>query len=115
MCQHRAFRAAGGARSIENRGQIVARPWRGFELGRRGVDRRSETSIAIDAETLDRTQVERLRERTNSLEPVWTAKGQRRFGVAMKIFELSKGIGRVQRQQHCARPKASEGNDDHVG
>ena len=112
--QHRAFRAAGGARGIENRGQIAARPWRGFELSRRGVDRRGESSIALDAEALDRTQVERLRERTNCLEPVGTAEGERRFGVAKEIFELGERIGGVQRQQHRARPKTSQGDDNHV-
>src|ERR1700722_17520219 len=114
MRQHRAFRAAGGAGRIEDRSKVIARPWRGFELGWRRGDRRSEGSITFDAKTLDRTQVELLRERANGLEPVGTAEGERRFGVAKEIFELGKRVGRVQRQQHRPRPKTSGGDANHV-
>ena len=114
MRQHRAFRAASSARGVENRSQITARPTRCFEFGGRGGDRRRECPITLDSETFDGPQVERLRKRANRLEPVGTAKGERRFGVAKKIFELGERVGGVQRQQNRARSKASEHDNDHV-
>ena len=79
-----------------------------------GGDRRRECPITLDSETFDGPQVERLRKRANRLEPVGTAKGERRFGVAKKIFELGERIGSVQRQENRARSKTSERNNDHV-
>ena len=113
--EHRALRAAGGARGIEDRGQIAAGARRRLELRRRGGDRIGECSIAIDAEALDRTQAELPRKRSNRLDLAGPAEGQRRLGVAKEIFELGERIGGVQRQQNRAGAKASQREHDCVG
>ena len=113
--QHRALGAAGRARGVEDRRQIVGSARDRLERrGRRG-DLLGEGSISRDAEALDRGQAELRCERSQGSEPIGPAERQRGLGVAEEIFELGERIGGVQRQKHGAGAKAGERDHDRVG
>ena len=115
MRQHRPFRAAGRARGVEDRRQIVACARDRLERGRRGGDSPGEGSIALHAEAFDPRQAELQRERPDRLELIGAAENERGLGVAEEIFEFGKRIGGVQRQEDRAGAKARERDHDHVG
>ena len=115
MRQHRPFRAAGRARGVEDRRQIVACARDSLEHSRRGGDSPGEGSIALHAEAFDPRQAELQRERPDRLDLIGAAENERGLGVAEEIFEFGKRIGGVQRQEDRAGAKAGERDHDHVG
>ena len=113
--QHRALRAPGGARGVEDGGEIVgaARDRRRFV--RRGGDlvRRSRRRASSRGCRPPRARAWR-RARASDVERLRAADRQRRRGVGEKIFELGERIGGVERQQRRPRLEAGERQRDAI-
>ena len=113
--QHRPLGAAGGAGGVEDCGEVIGGARDGVELRRGGGDFFGERPVPRDAETFHRRQAEFPCEFPRRRKQVGPAKGQGGLGVAEEIVEFGERIGRVQRQQGGARPKAGEHQHDCVG
>ena len=107
MRQHRALGTAGGARRVEDRGEIVIgaadrcerRIGFGGSVGQR--------SPAIGSERLD-PGFDLGRDRPDAFGPGGIAHHQRRLGVADEICQLVQRIGGVERQIHRTRAHGGE-------
>ena len=116
MGQHRPLRAPGGARGVENGGEIVgrarnrrrsrARPPR---FARRTCRRASRPRLS----TAFRPSL--AASSRSAASEAGAADRQRRAGVGEEIFEFGERIGGVERQQRRAGLQAGERQHDHVG
>jgi hypothetical protein len=93
MRHHRAFRPAGGARGVDQAGEVVRRAHRSREGGRLFIG------------------TPQLQAVPHTLEPVASfraAESDARFGVGHEMRDLARLVGRVERQVHHPRAQAAE-------
>ena len=109
--QHRALGAAGGARGVEQRGQVVGRTLHRRESLRGRVGRLGQAALALGVER-DERRARLPRRRLQSLAPARVADEQRRLGVADEVFDLGRGVAGVERQEDAARADGGEIEDD---
>jgi len=96
MAEHRALRAAGGARRVEGRRQIVVLAGDRFEAAGLGARQRGQGTAVFATDRLDGAAV--ADEPGDRCCVGGIAHDQRRLRVVEEILQLARDIGGVQRQ-----------------
>ena len=109
--QHRALGASGGARGVEQRGEIVGRALHRREVFRCRLCRVRQGPLALRVERDERRARlgGRLQQR---LAPGRVADEDGGLGVADEVLDLCRGVAGVERQEGAARPHRAEIEDD---
>ena len=113
--QHRALRAPGGPRGVEDGGEIVGAARDRRQVARRRGDLFGEAAVAPRPQAVDRLEAELGGERARRRQRLRAAERQRRRRVVEEIFELGERIGGVERQQRRPRLEAGERQHDAIG
>ena len=115
MAQHRALRAAGRARRVENRGEIV-RPARGVGEGRRRAGEMfGQRAVALHAERDHMRDAGLFGDGRELFARRGIAHEDARLGVAEEIGDLRWRIGGVERQENGAGAHAAEIEQNRLG
>ena len=101
--QHRALRAPGGARRVEDRGEVVGPAVDRGERGRGIADAVGERAVALSVEGL-----EAGRQRREAFGAARIADEQRRARILDEVRDLVRGIGGVERQEDDAGSEGGE-------
>ena len=113
--QHRALRAAGGARRVEDRREVIFAPVNICEVRAhraRGLDQRA---VFLHAQRLDMGDARARRHGCELFAAGGIAHENLRLGVAEKILDLRGRVGGVERQEDRARAQACEIQQHRVG
>ena len=97
VAEHRALGAAGGARGVKDRGEIVVGAGHRFEFGAGFVGGFRQRTLAVSSQRLD-LGVDLPCDCTDPFGPGSIAHHQRWFGVGDEIIQLVQRIGGVERQ-----------------
>ena len=111
--QHRALGAAGGARGVEQRREIVGRALHRREGFRSRVGRVRQAALALGVER-DERGAGLVRSGLQRLAPARVADEDRRLGVADEVLDLGRGVAGVERQEDPAGAHRAEVEHDRL-
>ena len=115
MRQHRAFRAAGRAGRVEDRGEIVARAGHVRELAGLRLGKIEQRTVRVRAQCLHCRDAELMGHGGEGTLFLRRADDDARLGVPDEVFELGERVASVERQVRRASAKAGEIEHDGVG
>ena len=113
MGQHRALGAAGGARGVEQRREVVGRALDRREGFRRRVGRVRQAALALGVER-DERRARLVGRGLQRLAPGRVADEDRGLGVADEVLDLGRGVAGVERQEDAAGADRAEVEHDRL-